>query len=61
MNSRMKKYTKQCLEGSQMEKLLCLWSWGASPSWHMVAFTNPEFCKPYALGISTEVSSHRYD
>lgn len=42
MNSQIKRYIRQDLEGSQVQELLPCWSWGAPPSLHVDVFSNPE-------------------
>ena len=42
MTNQMKRYVGRDLEGSQVQELVSLWSWGAPPSRHVDTFTNPE-------------------
>ena len=42
MNSQVKRYMGQSLEGSQAQELLSQWRWDVPPTWYMTVFTNPE-------------------
>ena len=61
MNSQMKRYIGQGLEGSPAQELLSPWSWSVPPSWHVDVFTNPEaLCTSY-FGDFYGGSSCRHD
>lgn len=47
MNTQMKRYIRQGLEGFLVQELLSLWSWGAPPSLHVDVFTSSEFLQRF--------------
>ena len=62
MDSQMKRYTGQGLEGPQVQEPLSPWSWGTPLSQHMDVSTNME--APSVLnirGFFTKVSLCRHD
>ena len=53
--------TRGGLGGSQAQELLSLWSWGASPSWHVNVLTNLKALPTPYYWDFMEASSRRHD
>lgn len=48
---QMQRYTGQGLRGSQMQEVLSLWAWDASPSWCRCVYPLRSPQKPHTIGI----------
>ena len=55
MNSQMKRYTGQGLEGSRVKKLLSQWSWDIPAFQHQSVLTNLEALRSLSLMVFMEV------
>lgn len=49
MNSQVKRYIGQDLEGSLVQELLSLWSWGVPLSFHLDMFTNSKTLQSFVF------------